>query len=294
MDVANIEKGTNNGQAIITLKSGEVLNWLGVAVEFRISQNIIYIDRVGTNTTLVLDFNESSLNKQSQATAQLLVNFYADNDFFLRRNVGSVAGATSVVGMDFERSTISVAGQYAPSKRYLQIFDIQLSNVPIDLNRITYDGTTITFLDGAAIGQTVKVVGSVRGVACSTLQDSAQSPVTTDQTITINSGNLAAWNDQRTEFTHPTNVTINLPAITSVSEGDEMQFVIPSGAGVNTKVLLSPDTGDNINFEGSQVTDADTLDIGRTASGVDAAQLIVSNGEWVVCTFEGTVSITVN
>lgn len=291
MDISNVEKGSNNGQMIVTLKDGSTENLTGL-MRIKVSQNIITIKDPATRESYSLNFDDGSLNKQGQASAQALVNFWFDNDFFLRRQSGSVTLETPNV--DVESSTITVAGQYTPTKTFSKILDVQVSNVPIDLNRITFDGTTITFLDGATVDETVKVIGTLSTAnLCTTLSAGPLSPIASGAAITINSGNLSDYNNVFNEFSASSSVPVTLPPITDVSEGDQMQFVIPETSPAATRVTLAPNGSEQINFNGDIISAPNVLEIGRTTSpslGRDSAHIRRQGTVWIVCATEGIVT----
>lgn len=65
------------------------------------------------------------------------------------------------LGMVVESGVISVANEYTPSLPFTQFADIELSLQNINISRTTYSGGVLTFLDGAVIGERVKLLGYV-------------------------------------------------------------------------------------------------------------------------------------
>lgn len=98
MNVTNVVKGTNDGQAIVSLENGQTVNMMNVAVSIIVHSDLIYITDIVNKRTFTLDFDEPTLNKQGQMTAQALVNFWADNNFFFR--LGTGGGLTGIIAIN--------------------------------------------------------------------------------------------------------------------------------------------------------------------------------------------------
>lgn len=98
MNVTNVVKGTNDGQAIVSLENGQTVNMMNVAVSIIVHSDLIYITDIVNKRTFTLDFDAATLNKQGQMTAQALVNFWADNNFFFR--LGAGGGLTGIIAIN--------------------------------------------------------------------------------------------------------------------------------------------------------------------------------------------------
>lgn len=163
MEVTNVEKGVNNGQAILTLPDGSKENLSGVN-RVKTFSNIITIKDPSSGDSFSLNFDNPGLNKQGQVSAQGLVNFWFDNNF-LMSGVMSTSTSLEVPTVDNEVSAIVVADEFSPSKTFSKLLDVQLGGNVVNLNRITFIAGVIDFLDGAVIGEDVKIVGIIEVTA---------------------------------------------------------------------------------------------------------------------------------
>lgn len=286
MEVANVEKGTNNGQAIVTLTDGRVFNLLGVTPVIVVSDKIITLTHPVTGQSFTLNFDAGTLNKQGQVSAQALVNHWADEDFFLRRGSGS-AGTPAISDTDVATGTITIADQFTPNKSFSRILDVQVGNVPINLNRITFAGGIITFLDGAAIGENVKVIGTIQPGGCGGLPVSSLSPINTASNIVIDLANINNFLNQQVQIINSANITITLPDITTLTDGDQIE-IISNGADRSGSITFIPFTGQQGNFNGNIWNATSNLVIQNSATD-STVVLRVDNGIWNVCSSTGDV-----